>query len=181
MWVILCVSYRYTDYEFISDNSISWSAGLHNRYTENSLRGVILDIHFLSQTDFLVCTFSSQVGVPHPRRSQKWGVCEGTTGCPWLKQQKINIYIYIYIHTHTQIYIIFMNITNSNRLNKLWPRDLWNMFRGCNAIQCNIINVQFILLIMSNMGLGGSQGYWYPQYSANYTFFNSIPQFFFFT
>lgn len=52
---------RYPDYEFISDNSISWSAGLHNRYTENSLRGVILDIHFLSQTDFLVCTFSSQV------------------------------------------------------------------------------------------------------------------------
>ncbi|MGH0129815.1 UNVERIFIED_CONTAM: hypothetical protein FKN15_047168 [Acipenser sinensis] len=52
---------KYKDYEFISDNSISWSAGLHNRYTENSLRGVILDIHFLSQTDFLVCTFSSQV------------------------------------------------------------------------------------------------------------------------
>lgn len=52
---------RYPDYEFISDNSISWSAGLHNRYTENSLRGVILDIHFLSRTNFLVCTFSSQV------------------------------------------------------------------------------------------------------------------------
>ncbi|XP_052441865.1 alpha-(1,6)-fucosyltransferase-like [Carassius gibelio] len=52
---------KYPDYEFISDNSISWSASLHNRYTENSLRGVILDIHFLSQTDFLVCTFSSQV------------------------------------------------------------------------------------------------------------------------
>lgn len=61
MWVIVCMSYRYPDYEFISDNSISWSAGLHNRYTENSLRGVILDIHFLSQTNFLVCTFSSQV------------------------------------------------------------------------------------------------------------------------
>ncbi|XP_038641096.1 alpha-(1,6)-fucosyltransferase [Scyliorhinus canicula] len=52
---------KYPDFEFISDNSISWSAGLHNRYTENSLRGVILDIHFLSQADFLVCTFSSQV------------------------------------------------------------------------------------------------------------------------
>uniref|UniRef100_A0A8C9FZ33 Fucosyltransferase 8 n=1 Tax=Pavo cristatus TaxID=9049 RepID=A0A8C9FZ33_PAVCR len=51
---------KYPNYEFISDNSISWSAGLHNRYTENSLRGVILDIHFLSQADFLVCTFSSQ-------------------------------------------------------------------------------------------------------------------------
>ncbi|XP_052001997.1 alpha-(1,6)-fucosyltransferase-like [Xyrauchen texanus] len=52
---------KYPDYEFISDNSISWSAGLHNRYTENSLRGVILDIYFLSRTNFLVCTFSSQV------------------------------------------------------------------------------------------------------------------------
>ncbi|KAM3918065.1 alpha-(1,6)-fucosyltransferase isoform 1-T2 [Leptodactylus fuscus] len=52
---------KYPQYQFISDNSISWSAGLHNRYTENSLRGVILDIHFLSQSDFLVCTFSSQV------------------------------------------------------------------------------------------------------------------------
>lgn len=52
---------KYPDYEFISDNSISWSAGLHNRYTENSLRGVILDIHFLSRTNYLVCTFSSQV------------------------------------------------------------------------------------------------------------------------
>lgn len=60
-WVCPTVPSRYPDYEFISDNSISWSAGLHNRYTENSLRGVILDIHFLSQTDFLVCTFSSQV------------------------------------------------------------------------------------------------------------------------
>jgi len=57
-FVFVC---RYPDYEFISDNSISWSAGLHNRYTENSLRGVILDIHFLSRTNFLVCTFSSQV------------------------------------------------------------------------------------------------------------------------
>lgn len=60
----LCINlffFRYPSYEFISDNSISWSAGLHNRYTENSLRGVILDIHFLSQADFLVCTFSSQV------------------------------------------------------------------------------------------------------------------------
>lgn len=60
-------TFRYPDYEFISDNSISWSAGLHNRYTENSLRGVILDIHFLSQTDFLVCTFSSQVSSPPGR------------------------------------------------------------------------------------------------------------------
>ncbi|XP_062857768.1 alpha-(1,6)-fucosyltransferase [Trichomycterus rosablanca] len=52
---------KYPGYEFISDNAVSRSAGIHNRYTENSLKGVILDVHFLSQTDYLVCTFSSQV------------------------------------------------------------------------------------------------------------------------
>lgn len=52
---------KYPDYQFISDNSISISAGLPHRYSETSLRGVILDIYFLSRSDFLVCTFSSQV------------------------------------------------------------------------------------------------------------------------
>uniref|UniRef100_A0A8C4QCX5 Alpha-(1,6)-fucosyltransferase n=1 Tax=Eptatretus burgeri TaxID=7764 RepID=A0A8C4QCX5_EPTBU len=52
---------RYPKYRFISDNGISRSAGLQQRYSESSLLGVILDIHFLAQSDFLVCTFSSQV------------------------------------------------------------------------------------------------------------------------
>ncbi|RUS72253.1 hypothetical protein EGW08_019976 [Elysia chlorotica] len=52
---------KYEDYVFISDNSISQSAGLGTRYSDGSLRGVIIDIHFLSRCDFLVCTFSSQV------------------------------------------------------------------------------------------------------------------------
>lgn len=52
---------KYPDYKFISDNLISKSAGLGTRYTDSSLRGIILDIHFLSRCDFLVCTFSSQV------------------------------------------------------------------------------------------------------------------------
>ncbi|XP_059505234.1 alpha-(1,6)-fucosyltransferase isoform X3 [Stegostoma tigrinum] len=70
---------KYPDYAFISDNSISWSAGLHNRYTENSLRGVILDIHFLSQADFLVCTFSSQLytGAITLLSSSAEGRCQG--------------------------------------------------------------------------------------------------------
>ncbi|KAL3875017.1 hypothetical protein ACJMK2_037959 [Sinanodonta woodiana] len=51
----------YKNYEFISDNEISKSAGLNSRYTDASLRGVIIDIHFLSLCDYLVCTFSSQV------------------------------------------------------------------------------------------------------------------------
>uniref|UniRef100_UPI00358F6366 alpha-(1,6)-fucosyltransferase isoform X2 n=1 Tax=Myxine glutinosa TaxID=7769 RepID=UPI00358F6366 len=52
---------KYPTYRFISDNGISRSAGLQQRYSESSLLGVILDIHFLAQSDFLVCTFSSQV------------------------------------------------------------------------------------------------------------------------
>ena len=31
------------------------------RYTDNSLYGIILDLHLLSLSDHLVCTFSSQV------------------------------------------------------------------------------------------------------------------------
>ena len=54
---------RYPQYLFISDNAISKSAGLSSRYTKNALLGVITDIHFLSLSDFLVCTFSSQVGL----------------------------------------------------------------------------------------------------------------------
>ncbi|KAL8617581.1 hypothetical protein ACOMHN_033127 [Nucella lapillus] len=52
---------KYSRYEFISDNGISRSAALGSRYTDSSLRGVIMDIHFLSLSDYLVCTFSSQV------------------------------------------------------------------------------------------------------------------------
>ncbi|XP_038075325.1 alpha-(1,6)-fucosyltransferase-like [Patiria miniata] len=51
----------YPQYIFISDNAISQSAGLASRYTENALLGVITDIHFLALSDYLVCTFSSQV------------------------------------------------------------------------------------------------------------------------
>ena len=55
------VSPRYPEYDFLSDNDISKSAGLAQRYTDLSLRGVVTDIQLLSETDFLVCTFSSQV------------------------------------------------------------------------------------------------------------------------
>jgi len=52
---------KFPDYNFVSDNNISKSAGLSSRYSEASLHGIILDIHFLAHSDFLVCTFSSQV------------------------------------------------------------------------------------------------------------------------
>ena len=37
------------------------TAAVSSRYSDSSLRGVIQDIHLLSLTDYLVCTFSSQV------------------------------------------------------------------------------------------------------------------------
>lgn len=52
---------KYPQYEFISDAAFSRAAGLSSRYTDESLRSVIMDIHFLSLCDYLVCTFSSQV------------------------------------------------------------------------------------------------------------------------
>ncbi|XP_041468752.1 alpha-(1,6)-fucosyltransferase-like isoform X2 [Lytechinus variegatus] len=52
---------KYPDYVFIGDHSIAKSAGLSSRYSDDSLRGIILDIYFLSRTDFFVGTFSSQV------------------------------------------------------------------------------------------------------------------------
>ena len=36
-------------------------AAVNSRYNLASLKGVIVDIHMLSQSDYLVCTFSSQV------------------------------------------------------------------------------------------------------------------------
>ncbi|EDV29440.1 uncharacterized protein TRIADDRAFT_49632 [Trichoplax adhaerens] len=52
---------RYKDYVFVSDAQASKSAALSSRYSDQSLRGIILDIEILAQTDYLVCTFSSQV------------------------------------------------------------------------------------------------------------------------
>ena len=52
---------KYPAYRFIYDEKNAETAQLNQRYTPDSAQGVILDIHFLSQCDFLVCTFSSQV------------------------------------------------------------------------------------------------------------------------
>lgn len=52
---------NYPQYIFVSDNEVSKTAGLNSRYTDASLRGIILDTHLLSLCDYLVCTFSSQV------------------------------------------------------------------------------------------------------------------------
>merc|ERR1711997_1383799 len=52
---------KFPDYEFLGDQSVSKTAAVSTRYSSNSLKGIITDIHMLSRTDFLVCTFSSQV------------------------------------------------------------------------------------------------------------------------
>jgi len=52
---------KYPNIEFLGDQNVAKSAAVSSRYTDSSLRGVIQDIHMLSISDFLVCTFSSQV------------------------------------------------------------------------------------------------------------------------
>ncbi|KAF2348662.1 SH3 domain, partial [Trinorchestia longiramus] len=52
---------KYPNYEVLGDPDIAKSASLATRYSDSALKGIIADIHFLSLTDYLVCTFSSQV------------------------------------------------------------------------------------------------------------------------
>jgi glycoprotein 6-alpha-L-fucosyltransferase len=51
----------YPKYVFLSNNKVSKLAEGSLRYTEDSLYGTIADVVHLSNTNFLVCTFSSQV------------------------------------------------------------------------------------------------------------------------
>lgn len=52
---------KFPEYQFYGDSQIAKTASLGKRYTSESLKGIILDIHMLSKCDFLSCTFSSQV------------------------------------------------------------------------------------------------------------------------
>nr|CAG4648559.1 EOG090X03KK [Polyphemus pediculus] len=52
---------KYPGYEFLGDVTIAKGAAVATRYTDASLRGILLDIHMLAHSDYLVCTFSSQV------------------------------------------------------------------------------------------------------------------------
>ena len=52
-----------TGYTFLGDPSVALSAAVSTRYTSSSLKGILSDIHLLSKSDYLVCTFSSQVFV----------------------------------------------------------------------------------------------------------------------
>eukprot|EP00057_Strongylocentrotus_purpuratus_P025195 XP_011679669.1 PREDICTED: alpha-(1,6)-fucosyltransferase-like [Strongylocentrotus purpuratus] len=52
---------KYPGYVFVSDNTISQSAKVSTRLSEESLMGIIYDIHLLARSDFLVCTCTSNV------------------------------------------------------------------------------------------------------------------------
>lgn len=52
---------KYPNYEILGDPLIAKTAAVKNRYSQASLFGIIFDIHMLSMSDYLVCTFSSQV------------------------------------------------------------------------------------------------------------------------
>ncbi|XP_063364778.1 alpha-(1,6)-fucosyltransferase [Cydia amplana] len=53
---------KYPSYEFLGDPTIAKTAATHRRYTPVSLTGLLVDLHMLAMCDYLVCTFSSQVG-----------------------------------------------------------------------------------------------------------------------
>ncbi len=52
---------KYPKYIFINTIEASEVANLDARYSDASLMGIILDVYFLAHSDYLVCTFSSQV------------------------------------------------------------------------------------------------------------------------
>ena len=55
--------YRYEDYDFISNIGTVRLAAKGWSKPQGSLIGLLGDLYFLSHSDYLVCTFSSNVGV----------------------------------------------------------------------------------------------------------------------
>lgn len=53
---------KFPHYIFIGNQEASINASVKTRFSDESLRGLLSGIHFITQTDFLVCTFSSNVG-----------------------------------------------------------------------------------------------------------------------
>ena len=51
----------YPEYTFLGDQSRAHSASVRSRYNIKSLQGHISDVYMLSMSDYIVCTFSSQV------------------------------------------------------------------------------------------------------------------------
>ena len=52
---------RYPDYVFYGDEKITASAKVGSRYSKESLIGLLVDIYSIAESDYIVCTMSSQV------------------------------------------------------------------------------------------------------------------------
>lgn len=65
--VLIDAKSKYPNYEVLGDPNISKSAAISTRYSDSSLFGIINDIHMLAMSDYLVCTFSSQVSLSNKR------------------------------------------------------------------------------------------------------------------
>uniref|UniRef100_A0A8D8Y921 Alpha-(1,6)-fucosyltransferase n=1 Tax=Cacopsylla melanoneura TaxID=428564 RepID=A0A8D8Y921_9HEMI len=59
--VLTEIQEKYPQYKVLGDPSIAQTASVGRRYSESSLMGIITDIHYLSNCNYLVCTFSSQI------------------------------------------------------------------------------------------------------------------------
>ena len=51
---------KYPKYTFIHNYNASKYAAVRQRFSDDSLHGVVSDIELLSESDYIVCTFSSQ-------------------------------------------------------------------------------------------------------------------------
>lgn len=52
---------KYPDYKIIVNEDGAKVANYSTRYSDESFRGLLLDIHLLSKTDYIICTFSSHI------------------------------------------------------------------------------------------------------------------------
>ena len=59
--------HRYPEYEVFGDEGVAQSALSHSRYSLNSLFGVAFDVYTLADSEYVVCTFSSNVSFPIQR------------------------------------------------------------------------------------------------------------------
>lgn len=51
----------YPDYEFLVNEDAAKVANYSQRYSEVSIKGLLLDVFLLSRTDYLICTFTSHI------------------------------------------------------------------------------------------------------------------------
>jgi glycoprotein 6-alpha-L-fucosyltransferase len=59
--VILEAREKYPEYEILVNEDAAKVANFTQRYSEFSMRGLLLDVHMLSRTDHLICTFTSHI------------------------------------------------------------------------------------------------------------------------